>query len=406
MHQMQIPLIQKKEALPADRPQKAIESGKVQGDSFRTVLAHKKRVKKEISQPEDKKTVSVKKKDQCKKSEKSEKAGHKRVLTGKEDHKTKIKPALNKLDLKISDKKSDNKKAAEDKLNHVVKDDKKKKENIHKIEKKPDKNHTTQTNSVAALLFTGSFKEGKTTEVKEKHKDSKGKKGSGIKNVSVPAAKETSGKITVLDLRNRKNTSVQVSVKGEKKKHHKNAEIDISVKNIKHDQDQGNLVKLVTTHQTDKIDVPDTPRFLSPTEAKAELLKELQNKMNDRIVKESGIVLKDNNNGEIKLILKPESLGKVRIRLHLQDNQLSGKIFVNNQHAQDVFVKNMQSLVKAFSDRGFNMGSLDVSVGDRGGHQGKKEERKVSNRILGIIENSIPVIGNYKYSDNLIDLVV
>ncbi len=403
MHQMQIPFTQKNEPNSAVRQQKIQEPRKIQGDSFRTVLAKERKIKKELDHADDKRNISVKKKEQHKKSGTVKKV---HVVPKNEINKKK-KNILS--DRKII--KTDLKKPEKEKLKRGEKEknkpvEKKKKENIHKIEKEQVHNHASNMNPVSVLLSAGSLKDGKTTAVKELNKGTKDKKEHGVKKVSLSASKETSHGLKVIDLRSKKRITEKDTLKKIKGNHHKNRDADVPVKNIKHDQDQGSLVKLVTTHQTDKAQTPDAPRYSAPAEAKAVLLKELQDKMNDRIVKESGIILKDNNSGEIKLILKPESLGKVRIRLHLQDNQLTGKIFVNNPQAQDVFEKNMQTLARAFSDSGFTMSSMDVSVGGKGKDPEQKEERKISNRILGTIENSIPVMGKYKYSDNLIDLVV
>ncbi len=227
---------------------------------------------------------------------------------------------------------------------------------------------------------------------KQNVKDKRGK-ASGVKKVSVLRGKEKKGTLRVIDLRSKKHSKIK-GVQADP--HHKDPGVE---------QD----TKLSVSLPADKGEMPDAPRTPVPaaTDAKAVLLRELQEKMNDRIVKESGIVLKDNSSGEIKLILEPESLGKVRIRLHLQDNHLTGKIFVDNPQVQEVFERNMQNLVKAFGDSGFSMTSLNVSVGDRGrGGRGQKEDQGNVTRALGIIENSIPVIGEYRYTDNVIDLVV
>jgi len=82
-----------------------------------------------------------------------------------------------------------------------------------------------------------------------------------------------------------------------------------------------------------------------------------------QMVDQARIVLKDQNAGEIRMTLHPESLGRVKVSLNLSDNSLAGQIFVENQTVKDVFQANMDGLLQAFRDGGWNNLSLQVSVG-------------------------------------------
>jgi flagellar hook-length control protein FliK len=84
-----------------------------------------------------------------------------------------------------------------------------------------------------------------------------------------------------------------------------------------------------------------------------------------QVVKQSGILLRDNNSGEIRLVLKPESLGNVRIRIDLNDNNLTGQIFVQNNQVAKIIQQNLSSLYQAFRDSGFNTAAFNVNVGGR-----------------------------------------
>ncbi len=92
------------------------------------------------------------------------------------------------------------------------------------------------------------------------------------------------------------------------------------------------------------------------------LMKQLEESVNNKIVKQSSIILKNDNSGEIKLILKPEALGKVRIRLSLNDNRIAGQIVVENAAVKDIFEQNLQNLERAFKENGFDNAALNVSV--------------------------------------------
>ncbi|ADQ31203.1 flagellar hook-length control protein FliK [Borreliella burgdorferi] len=78
-------------------------------------------------------------------------------------------------------------------------------------------------------------------------------------------------------------------------------------------------------------------------------------KINKNIVDKAKVVLKSNNTGEIKLVLKPKELGSIRINLNLDsNNNLLGKIVVDNQNVKMLFDQNMHSLNKMLGESGFN----------------------------------------------------
>lgn len=93
------------------------------------------------------------------------------------------------------------------------------------------------------------------------------------------------------------------------------------------------------------------------------LFDNLKENGNADIVKNARFILKDSGTGEIRLIMKPESLGYVRIMLTLEDNNIAGKIIVDNKSVKEVFENNMENLVRSFKENGFAEASLDVSVG-------------------------------------------
>ncbi|QFI14420.1 flagellar hook-length control protein FliK [Borrelia sp. CA_690] len=83
-------------------------------------------------------------------------------------------------------------------------------------------------------------------------------------------------------------------------------------------------------------------------------------KINKNIVDKAKVVLKSNNTGDIKLVLKPKELGSIRINLNLDsNNNLLGKIVVDNQNVKMLFDQNMHSLNKMLGESGFNA-SLDL----------------------------------------------
>lgn len=103
------------------------------------------------------------------------------------------------------------------------------------------------------------------------------------------------------------------------------------------------------------------------------LAERLRDQWNGEIVQSAHIVLRDGDAGTIRLRLRPESLGNVKIELNLSDNNISGKIVVESDEAKSAFERNMNQLADAFKQGGFDTASLQVSVG--GGSGGGAQAR-------------------------------
>ncbi|AHH08250.1 flagellar hook-length control protein FliK [Borrelia anserina] len=96
------------------------------------------------------------------------------------------------------------------------------------------------------------------------------------------------------------------------------------------------------------------------------LISEWNLKVNHNIVNKAKVVLKSNDTGEIRLILKPKRLGSIRINLNLDsNNNLLGKIIVDNHNVKTLFEQNMYSISKMLDDNGFNT-SLNLSLAGTG----------------------------------------
>ena len=79
------------------------------------------------------------------------------------------------------------------------------------------------------------------------------------------------------------------------------------------------------------------------------------------LVRAVALVVRDGG-GEIRLTLKPESLGSVRIRLSIEDGKVEGRIVVDTPEARQAFEAGIDSLTRALQADGFQTGSLQVSV--------------------------------------------
>ncbi len=131
----------------------------------------------------------------------------------------------------------------------------------------------------------------------------------------------------------------------------------------------------------------------------------------NQVVKSAGIVMRDNESGEIRLVLKPEHLGSVRIQLEMKDSLISGKIVVENQSVRQLFQQNLESLYRAFQESGFSTGALNVSVGGNG--TGTREKGRYSGlpgaeAISGLksLADHIPDLQVIGRGESLVNLVV
>jgi flagellar hook-length control protein FliK len=107
------------------------------------------------------------------------------------------------------------------------------------------------------------------------------------------------------------------------------------------------------------------------------LARELHENLNGDIVRHASIVLRDGGEGLIRLSLKPEHLGNVKIRLEMSENKVVGRITVESGEALRAFEQELRSLEQAFRDSGFEGASLEMSVssgGGQGGAGGYREE--------------------------------
>ncbi len=72
---------------------------------------------------------------------------------------------------------------------------------------------------------------------------------------------------------------------------------------------------------------------------------------------------------EIRLLLRPESLGEMRVKLTIDGDVVMGKIYVENQQVKHIIETNMQSLKDSLAQHNLQTGSFDVNVGGHGRDQ-------------------------------------
>jgi hypothetical protein len=100
------------------------------------------------------------------------------------------------------------------------------------------------------------------------------------------------------------------------------------------------------------------------------------------LVRTASLVVRDGG-GEIRLTLKPESLGSVRIRLSLEDGMVEGRIIVDTPEARQAFEAGLDSLTRALHADGFQTGSFSVSVSGGNANDSRQAAGLLGDTITG-----------------------
>ena len=151
----------------------------------------------------------------------------------------------------------------------------------------------------------------------------------------------------------------------------------------------------------------DGPKASSPKSFQSAVMSQLREGVNEQIVKQAGIVVKGDGTGEIKLIMKPEQLGKVRIQLSLNDNHIAGRIIVENNIVREIFESNLENLYKAFGSEGFENGGLQVSVqGGNADGSGRRSQSGSGRRAVQAMEDAVPEVAEPDWHDTAVNMVV
>ena len=72
---------------------------------------------------------------------------------------------------------------------------------------------------------------------------------------------------------------------------------------------------------------------------------------------------------EIRLILRPESLGDVRMTIRMEGDVVMARIHVENQQVKQIIESNLQSLKDSLEEQNLQAGNFDVNV-----NQGSEKE--------------------------------
>ena len=228
-----------------------------------------------------------------------------------------------------------------------------------------------------------------------------------IAEIQNPEQKD--GKISVIDMRT-EQVAEQIANPEDSAVTKEGAKKSDFVKTVEYDSNGNATISLSLKGENQAIDngVVQT----SNQDFSSMLSREIASSAND-LVKTGSIILKDNNAGTINLILNPEELGSVKIKLEISDNQITGKILVASKEAYDAFNQNLNLLKNAFIDSGFSAGGFDLAFtgsnqqGDFGqnGNQNSSSDSGV-NYKAGVYEQAVAeVVPESTTSTSTVNLV-
>ncbi|MAG13912.1 MAG: hypothetical protein CMN78_04890 [Spirochaetales bacterium] len=151
-----------------------------------------------------------------------------------------------------------------------------------------------------------------------------------------------------------------------------------------------------------------TQEIAQPFGMQSPFASETRELIDSQIVRQTGIILKNNNRGEIRLVLKPEHLGRLRVRIQLDDNRLTGRIFVDNATVKDSLDNDLESLYRAFRENGFEAEGFEVLVDRRDSRQssGRDAEQDSSAKTLKHLQDAVPILEEINQTSDLINLVI
>ena len=212
------------------------------------------------------------------------------------------------------------------------------------------------------------------------------KAGNGIFESKTAVKVSEQPKTVVLDLRK------------DGKSADRNARVGAGKNKIKaSDSDKGDFLKMVGEQRAEA-----APEKVRTAQMSPQNLSSLKQTLPTEIVRQSTFVLRGSDSGEIRLILKPENLGQVKVNVELQDNRVAAKIVVDSQAVREVLEQQMGHLKDQFLEQGFSDASVEVFV--RQDSQGKKKEFSQiadNKKVIGEWDRQIPEISSEYYNPDL-----
>ena len=180
------------------------------------------------------------------------------------------------------------------------------------------------------------------------------------------------GKIKVTDYRSEEKTDFTPEKTDEKKS-------QLKITGVKYDRNTAEMTLDLAKADTAQMNILSSnsqTAGANGSQFQAMLTNQIQQSAPE-LVKAGNIILKDNDVGQIKLVLNPESLGNVKIDLHISEKNITGRIIVASAEAYNAFKESADSLRQAFINSGFETAGFDLQFAGQN-TSGQQEQHRNS----------------------------
>ena len=180
------------------------------------------------------------------------------------------------------------------------------------------------------------------------------------------------GKIKVTDYRSEEKTDFALEKADEKKS-------QLKITDVKYDRNTAEMTLDLAKADSVQMNILSSnsqTASANGSQFQAMLTNQIQQSAPE-LVKAGNIILKDNDVGQIKLVLNPESLGNVKIDLHISEKNITGRIIVASAEAYNAFKESADSLRQAFINSGFETAGFDLQFAGQN-TSGQQEQHRNS----------------------------
>ena len=116
-----------------------------------------------------------------------------------------------------------------------------------------------------------------------------------------------------------------------------------------------------------------------------------------------GAVAVNENHSEMKIVLHPEALGEVTVRVQVEEGKVTAKMDVQQVQVKNTIEANMPQLREALTSRGLTMESIEISTAQNGladgtSKQHQNKQGKKYNNGFDLVEEEMEVVKMYGYN--------